>query len=218
MPKKDETMILTRNFKVSDFRAIAPGDGAKQNMLEGHAAVFDTITNIGNWYQEKIDQRAFDGCDFDDVLFFINHNTDKIPLARSRRNNGNSTMQLKVDEVGLFVSATLDVENNSEARQLYSSVARGDMDGMSFMFRVADDKWSGLDTDMPTRTILKIAKVFECSAVNWPAYPTTDISARDQMSLDNDRRALDNARRSQELDNSREVNIYKLKNKILGGM
>ena len=137
MPKKDgETpklgeMILTRCFKVADIRAVKPGDDPEYK-LEGHAAVFDTITNIGNYYNEKIQRGAFDGCDFDDVLFFINHNTDKIPLARSRRNNGNSTMQLKVDDIGLMTTASLDVENNSEAQQLYSSVSRGDIDGMSF--------------------------------------------------------------------------------------
>ena len=222
MPKKDSEipklgeMILTRCFKVADIRAVKPGDDPEYK-LEGHAAVFDTITNIGNYYNEKIQRGAFDGCDFDDVLFFINHNTDKIPLARSRRNNGNSTMQLKVDDIGLMTTASLDVENNSEAQQLYSSVSRGDIDGMSFMFRVADDEWIGLDTKMPTRVIKRIAKVYECSAVNWPAYPTTDISARDMSALDNAKLALENAR-SQELDNSKELNILKIQNQIKGAI
>jgi phage head maturation protease len=88
---------------------------------------------------------------------------------------------------------------------------------MSFCFRVAEDKWDGLDTDMPTRSILKIAKVYEVSAVNSPAYDLTDINARDKAALDNAKSSLDNAR-SQELENSEAVDIYKLKNKILGGI
>ena len=214
--KFDESMLLTRSFKVPDFRAIQPEDKTTKR-LEGHAAVFDSMTSIGGWYNEIISRTAFDGCDFDDVLFFVNHNTCKIPLARSRRNNSNSTMQLSVDNIGLSVGADIDTENNSEARQLYSSIDRGDMAGMSFMFRVKEDKWDDLDTDTPTRTILSIAKVYEVSAVNCPAYDLTDINARDKTALDNAKTALDNAR-SKELENSKAIDIYKLKNKILGGL
>ncbi|CQR73310.1 Caudovirus prohead protease [Sporomusa ovata DSM 2662] len=210
-------MFLTRKFKVTDFRAVQPTDQNETKSLEGHAAVFNSMTSIGGWYNEIIERGAFDGCDFDDVLFFVNHNTDKIPLARSRRNNGNSTMQLSVDNTGLLVKADLDTENNQEARQLYSSVERGDIDGMSFMFRVKDDAWENLDTDTPTRKIKKISKVYEVSAVNWPAYDDTDINARDKAALDNAKLALENAR-SQELENSKALDILKLKNKILGGL
>jgi len=214
--KFDESMLITRSYNVPDFRALQP-EGQAEKRLEGHAAVFDSMTSIGGWYNEIISRGAFDGCDFDDVLFFINHDTRKIPLARSRRNNSNSTMQLSIDNIGLSMGANIDTENNSEARQLYSSVDRGDMAGMSFMFRVKEDKWSDLDSDTPTRTILSIAKVYEVSAVNCPAYDLTDINARDKTALDNAKRALDNAR-SQELDNSKELDIYKFKNKIIGGI
>jgi len=213
----DKSMIVTRSFNVPDFRAVQLQADEPTKRLEGHAAVFDAMTNIGEWYNEIIARGAFDGCDFDDVLFFVNHDMQKIPLARSRRNNSNSTMQLQIDTIGLSVGASIDTENNTEARQVYSSVERGDISGMSFCFRVAEDQWDGLDTDMPTRTILKIAKVYEVSAVNSPAYDLTDINARDKTALENAKLALDNAR-SQELDNSEAVDIYKLKNKILGGI
>jgi len=214
--KFDESMMLRRNFEVKDFRAV-PAAEDKLKMLTGHPAVFEQMTNIGGWYNEIIERGAFDGTDFEDVLFFVNHDMGKIPLARSRRNNLNSTMRLGLDEIGLSIEAELDTENNMEARQVYSSVDRGDITGMSFCFRVAEDQWEGLDTDMPTRHIRKIAKVFEVSAVNCPAYDTTDINARDRQALDNAKRALDNAR-SEELDNSKVLDIYKLKNKILGGL
>lgn len=214
MEKTNEPMLVKRSFEVNDFRSMQQQEDAKTKRLEGHPAVFNSETSIGGWYTEIIERGAFDGCDFDDVLFFVNHETRKIPLARSRRNNSNSTMRLKIDNIGLFIEADLDVENNQEARQLCSSIERGDITGMSFMFRIKEQKWENLDTPNPTRRILKISKVYEVSAVNTPAYEKTDINARDKEALDNAKLALDNAR-SQELDNSKALEIYKLKNQIL---
>lgn len=209
----DELSMLSikRSYVVADFRALEEG-GAK---IEGHAAVFGQTANIGGYFYEVIDRGAFDGCDFDDVMFFVNHDTRKIPLARSRRNNGNSTMQLHVDDIGLKVRANLDVENNQEAKALYGSIGRGDLDGMSFAFRIKEQRWENLDSDMPTRVITKFAKVFEVSAVNIPAYSNTDIYARDQSALENAKITLDNVR-SQELENSKNlVEIERLRTQIL---
>lgn len=208
LPSKDE--IVIRSFNMSDLQAVDDG-----NYIEGHAAVYDEKTNIGDYFYEIIERGAFDECDFDDVLFSVNHDMRKIPLARSRRNNGNSTMQLNLDTKGLYVKADLDVENNAEAKSLYSAVKRGDIDGMSFIFYVEEDRWEDLDKDMPTRHILKVKKVREVSAVNYPAYGGTDINARDQAVLDNAVQALENAR-SKELDNSKEqLEVLKLRTKIL---
>jgi uncharacterized protein len=194
LPLKDDRVI--RSFGMPDVRA-----GDEQGTIEGHAAVFGQKTSIGGWFYEIIERGAFDSTDFDDVLFSTNHDLRKIPLARSRRNNSNSTMQLTIDEKGLFIRATLDIENNNDAKSLYSSVQRGDLDGMSFIFYVQEEKWEDLDSDMPTRRIQKIKKVIEVSAVTFPAYTGTDIHARDKQALDNAKLALDNAR-SDELDNS----------------
>lgn len=211
MNKQMNELSVVRSFNVSDFRAT---DNEKYN-VEGHAAVFNQSTTIGNWFYEVIERGAFDECDFDDVLFFVNHNMNKIPMARSRRNNGNSTMKLEVDDVGLFIRADLDIENNSEARTLHSSISRGDIDGMSFAFRIKEQTWENLDTDMPTRRIQKIAKVFEVSAVNQPAYTNTNINARDKEALESAKIALDNAR-SKELDNSNDnLEIERLRTQIL---
>lgn len=214
--KIDETLLLKRSFNVKDFRAAENIDD-NEYFLEGHAAVFNSETSIGGWYTEIIERGAFDECNFDDVPFFTNHKTSKIPLARSRRNNGNNTMNINIDEKGLFIRAKLDVENNVEAKQLYSSVKREDISGMSFSFRVKEQSWENLDQAIPIRRIKKIAKVYEVSAVNDPAYEDTDITARDKAALDNAKNALDNAR-SSELENSNAVELYKIKNKILGGV
>lgn len=199
-------------FCGQEFRALE-NDGEK--FIEGHAAVFDVKTNIGGWFDEVIDKGAFDGTDFRDVALFVNHGFEQIPLARSRRNNGNSTMTLSVDDVGLKIRAKLDVENNPDAKTLYSSVERGDISGMSFCFRVDSEEWLDLDSDMPTRRIKKIAQVYEVSACTYPAYETTDIQARAAATaLENAKKALDNAR----ADEVKQLEIYKVKNRILGGI
>ena len=184
------------------------------NKVVGLAAVYGSRTQIGNWFYEIIDRGAFDETDLTDVLFCVNHDLSKIPLARSRRNNGNSTMQLFVDERGLNMESEIDVDKNAEASALYSAIERGDITGMSFMFRIKDEVWEDLDSNMPTRRITKVAKVWEVSAVNFPAYESTGIDAREARSLESDLKALENARAA--LDKAKnEVEMLKLRNQIL---
>lgn len=181
----------------------------EEDIIQGHAAVIGQVTNIGGIFNEVIEPGCFDKTDFRDVIFSINHDLNKIPLARSRNNNENSTLQLSVDEVGLSVKAKLDTENNNEARALYSAVNRQDITGMSFIFIVRVDEWEGLDTDMPTRHITDIGKVIEVSAVNFPAYSETDINARSSNELDSLRLMLDSKRAEYKLlhDNERRKKL-----------
>lgn len=203
LPDKNEAAI--RSFGLADLRAVE-----EENVIEGHPAVYDQKTLIGGYFYEVIERGAFDGCNFDDVLLCVNHDLKKLPLARSRRNNGSSTMQLQTDSTGLYIKATLDVEGNSEAKSLYSAVKRGDIDGMSFLFYIQEQKWVDLDQEIPTRHILKIKNVREVSAVNFPAYTGTDINARDQDALDNAAKVLENAR-SSVLDNTKsELELAKI--------
>jgi len=178
-----------RSFGMPDLTVQPEG-----NVLQGHAAVFDQTTDIGGMFNEIIDRGAFSQTDFTDVLMSINHDLDRIPLARSRNNNANSTLQLQVDNTGLAIRANLDVDNNQEAKALYSSIQRGDINGMSFIFYVRGENWEGLDTETPTRHITDIAKVIEVSAVSFPAYDQTDISARSSETLDSAKKTLDSAK------------------------
>ena len=175
-------------------------ENERGKIITGRPIVFDRRTNIGA-FDEIIEHGALDGTDLTDVLLSANHDLQKIPLARSRRNNANSTLRLMPDGDGMTISALLDTENNSEARALYSAVKRGDMSGMSFIFflRSTDDEaWDDLDTDHPTRRIKRIAKVIEVSAVNFPAYPQTEINARDKQALENARAVLERARNARD--------------------
>lgn len=152
-------------------------ESERGHIITGRPIVFNERTDLG-WYDEIIDQDALSETDLKDVRFLVNHNTDMIPLARSRNNNENSTMQLSVNEYGMDIRVDLDTENNTEARNLYSAVDRGDISGMSFMFTVDGDEWEDLESEHPTRHIRKISKVFEVSAVTFPAYTATSINAR----------------------------------------
>ena len=179
--------------------------------LTGMPIVFDERTDLG-WYDEIIDKGALDRTDLKDVRFLINHNTDMIPLARSRNNNENSTMQMTVDQSrGMAIRVDLDTENNTDAKSLYSAVERGDISGMSFMFTVDKDMWEDIDTEHPTRHILSISRVFEVSAVTFPAYEATSIQARGLAdALDSAKASLESAKAEQ-----REIERKKARIRIL---
>lgn len=185
-----------RNYQF-EVRAEEGEDGIK--ILTGRPIVYNSPTDIGGWFQEEIMRGALDETDLTDVRFLVNHNTDMIPLARSRRNNGNSTMQMTVDSEGLFLNkVSLDVENNADAKALYSAVERGDLDGMSFMFSVEEEEWDYSNADYPTRRITKIGSVIEVSAVTWPAYDSTFIDSRSNEVLESAKAALERAKELRE--------------------
>lgn len=187
------------------------------NIITGRPIVYNSRTDLG-WYDEIIEPGALNNTDLTDVRFLVNHDTSKIPLARSRRNNGNSTMQLTVDNDGMTIRVILDTENNSEARALYSAVQRGDISGMSFMFNINDEEWENLDSDHPTRHIREISVVVEVSAVTFPAYEATDINARSREALDNARSAVETARQQRDASlDSDEKEKLRLQIEILGG-
>lgn len=174
------------------FEVRAEG-GEEGSIITGRPIVYDSRTDLG-YFDEIIERGALDKTDLTDVRFLVNHDTSRIPLARSRRNNGNSTMQLAVNDYGMDIRVELDTENNSEARALYSAVERGDITGMSFMFGVDSEEWENLDSDHPTRRIKSISTVVEVSAVTFPAYEATDINARSKEALENARSAVETVR------------------------
>lgn len=214
MSQKGKSKELLKRSYSFEVRA---EENEKGHIITGRPIVYNSRTDMG-YFDEIIDPGALNNTDLTDVRFLVNHDTNKIPLARSRRNNGNSTMQLTVDNDGMGIWVTLDTENNAEARALYSAVQRGDISGMSFMFGVNGETWDDLDTEHPTRHITDISFVLEVSAVTFPAYEATDINARDKAALDSARSALDRARQSQgnTLDSVAELELIKLKT-LFGG-
>lgn len=204
MNKKNDKVF--RNF---EFDVRAENNEEHGDHLTGRAIVYNTPTDIGGWYREFIDAGALDRTDLKDVRLLVNHNTSMIPLARSRNNNGNSTMYLSVDEKGLSIRADLDTANNTDAKNLYSAASRGDISGMSFAFTVDGERWDDLETDYPTRHITSIGRVFEVSAVTFPAYESTDLQARDAEALESAKAALESAKAA-ELEEKRAALVKKL--------
>ena len=225
----DKINKITRCF---NFEMRASKDENEKGIIEGRPIVYDSETDLG-YFREIIERGALDKTDLKDVRFLVNHNTDMIPLARSRNNNENSTMFLGVDDKGGKIRLKLDIENNSDARNLYSAIDRGDIDGMSFMFTIRGESWEDEDTDKPLRRITDIEKVFEVSAVTFPAYEATEINARCKAELENYRATLENVRRNNTPDgvsdnlingnndngnNDNELELLKLKTKILNNI
>lgn len=208
---------LERRFNPScEVRTVPTESGS---LITGRPIVYGSRTDL-EFFDEIIEPGALDGADLTDVRFLVNHNTDMIPLARSRRNNGNSTMTLTVVPEGMNMEAVVDTDNNATARELKSAIERGDLSGMSFMFSIDDEEWDDLESDHPTRHIRKIGSVVEVSAVTFPAYDATSINARSKDTLESARKAVEtaqaNAKRSVETD-SNLLELEKAKTIILGG-
>jgi hypothetical protein len=183
-----------RKFAEFNIRALENNDGENDLYVEGYAATFDQPTVLmeydGVEYKEQIDDKAFDEADMSDVIFNYNHG-GKV-MARTR----NKTLQLTVDEKGLYVRAKLD--GTDEGRKLYEEINGGYIDRMSFAFTVAEESY---DRDNHTRTIRKVKKLYDVSAVDIPAYDSTSISARSffEAEAEKEKKALDSAERRQKL-------------------
>jgi len=142
-------------------------------IIEGYAAVFDSVTDLGP-FQERIAQGAFSDVLDDDVRLLINH--DGVPLART----SNNTLELSQDETGLYYRAQLS--DTQAGRDLYEMIKRGDINQSSFAFMI--DKESN-DAD-GVRVIEKVSKLIDVSPVTYPAYQAASVFARAEDNKDND--------------------------------
>ena len=212
MPKKVDFEQRSYVFEIRAERA----EGI--STLRGTPIVYNSPTDIGGWFREIIDPGALDGANLKDVPLLVNHNERMIPIARSRNNTPRSTMRLTPTAEGLQMEADIDVERNTTARELDSAVERGDLDGMSFKFSIADERWEDLDTEYPTRHIIRFDTIAEVSAVTWPAYEATEIyAARSKEALESARSALESAGDPCESLDS-DLELLKAKTRILGGL
>lgn len=181
------------------FRA-EPTEDEKME-IKGYAAVFNSPETYS--YTEVIAPTAFDEADMSDVVLRYNHNDTFMVLARTR----NGSLKLNVDSTGLMMDAQLQ-DDITDHRNIFNAIKSGLIDKQSFAFVVAEDDY---DYDTDTRTIKKIAKVFDVAVVDQPFYNATDVSvARD---MDNDEFLT----RRQELRSKEEKNraLQKAKDEVL---
>jgi|694.fasta_scaffold45135_5 HK97 family phage prohead protease len=162
--------IERRTFTVQDVEARQAEDGTMR--LRGYAAVFNDAS-VPLPFKETIAPGAFRKTlsETPDVRLLINH--EGLPLARTK----NGTLTLSEDDRGLFMDAI--IADTTEGRDLYKLVERGDVDQMSFAFRVIRQKWS---EDRSTRTLTEVSLADgDVSVVTYPAYPTTTVEAREAL-------------------------------------
>lgn len=202
MPEKNKP-VGQREIRMFEFEVRAEESHEHGKSIVGTPIVYGQVTDMG-WCREVIDEGALDkDTDLKDVRFLIGHDTRMVPLARSRNNNKNSTMQMEITKKGMEIRVDLDTENNADARTLYSAVSRGDISGMSFMFIVDKAMWEDIDKANPLRHVKHIRKVFEVSAVAFPAYEGTDLqTASENGAPEGARSALESAAR-RELEEAR---------------
>lgn len=141
----------------------------KGRTLVGYAAVFNSAADIGGYFMEKIAPGAFDGALNSDVRALINHDTGRV-IGRTKA----GTLRLSVDSVGLAVE--IDLPDNTDGRDLGTSVERGDISGMSFGFEVTKQEWDETG-NIPIRTIQAV-NLYEVSPTAFPAYEDTQIAMR----------------------------------------
>ena len=179
---------------LQDFSLVPREEGSEEYRVKGTAVVFDTPTVLyecdGVEYCEIIDRHAFDGCDTSDVIFNYNHGGKVVARLR------NKTLALRVTERGLEVEA--DLSGTQAGRELYEEIDGGYVDKMSFSFSVRESKY---DSVTHTRTITKVKKLYDVSAVDIPAYEETSISARSFFTEEHGKElaALEQARRRRKL-------------------
>lgn len=156
-------------------------DEGKEYKVEGYATTFDRPYVLyecdGITYYEKVDRHALDEADISDVIMQYDHS------GRVFARQSNGTLELSADNTGLKVSA--DLSKTELAKGLYEDIAAGMVTKMSWAFVVTQDSY---DTSTRTRTILKIKKVYDVSAVSIPANDDTNIAARNYV---NGRRELE---------------------------
>ncbi len=170
---RDDRMYRTfSNLKVrSEQIETEDGKVTEEMIVEGQAVTFESPTVLFKCgeteYKEVIDRNAFNEADMTDVIFNYNHGGKVV--ARTR----NKTLELFIDANGLNIRARLD--GTEEGRKLYEEIKGGYIDRMSFCFTVQEESY---DKEQHQWRVLKVEKLFDVSAVDFPAYDTTNISAR----------------------------------------
>ena len=190
---------------VGKVESRASEDGSKITII-GQPVVFDQKTDIAGLWSESIAPGAIDTETLRDVRLLINHDFSGVPLARSRRNNANSTMRATFNDFAVDMEADLDAKN-PKAIEVDSAIKRGDITGMSFAFLVDGEEWDDLDTDYPHRTITHVSVIYEFSICTFPAYEGTSVASR---SLDSGKRSLADARAALESARQKAAKIDEL--------
>lgn len=157
-----------REYRSMELRILPQEEEQNRYMVEGYASTFDTyvlFSQDGVDYSERIEPTAFEGADLSDVVFRVDH--EGPVYARSSA----GTVEVWADEHGLAQRS--DLSRTQRSRDVFADIEAGNYPQMSFAFTVAEDHY---DKATHTRVIDRIAKVYDVSAVSFPANPNTSLS------------------------------------------
>ena len=197
-----------RQYRSFNFEHRELEDGVM--MVQGMPVVFDQETVIweydGIQYKEIVDSRALDGADMSDVVFNIDHSGK--PGAKTK----NRTLGLFLKSDGLYMEA--DLSKNATGRELYEDIKNGFYDKMSFAFTVRE---SSYDKETKTRTILKIDKLYDVSAVTFPAYKETSLIARSwaEAQFEIEKKAAEAEKEAEASMSAEALEVERLRAKVL---
>jgi len=172
MPSKE------REYRSMELRSVVSENDDKSYIVEGYATTFGDTYELyrdGHYIvRENVDKDAFRNTDMSDVVFQIDHG------GRVYARTKNNLLQLDTDEHGLHTRA--DLSKTASAREVFEDIEAGNYYQMSFAFTVTKDSYIEEEAEngdyILTRTILEVGKLYDVSAVSFPANPNTDISAR----------------------------------------
>lgn len=162
-------MKANREYRSMELRILpSEDDGKTSYVVEGYASTFEPyvlMTIDGTDYSERIEPDAFEGADMSDVVFRVDHEGP----VYARTSAG--TVEVWPDEHGL--AQRTDLSRTQRSRELFADIEAGNYPQMSFAFTVSEEHY---EKETHTRVIERIAKVFDVSAVSFPANPTTELS------------------------------------------
>lgn len=210
MPMKND-----REYRSFDLVKRAKEENEESSyIVEGYASTFEEYTLYEDdevIYNERIEPTAFDEADLSDVVFLLDH-TGRV-YARTK----NGTVSLSTDEKGLFTRT--DLSKTTASRGVFEDIEAGNYSQMSFAFTVAEDRFeekrSEGEKTVYTRIIDRVKKVFDISAVGFPANPTTDIGVATRSAFNGaieklQAERLEEERRRQEVERARAIAKLKL--------
>ena len=148
----------------------AEGDGESGRTTKGYACLFDNVTSIGGYWQERFAKGAFSKSLGERDVVALHSHDDGRPMGRMSRD----TLRVTEDDKGLGFEN--DLPDTQDGRDLATSIDRGDIEGMSFRFRALKEEWDE-PQDPPMRTVIE-AELFEITYTAFPAYPDTEVGMR----------------------------------------
>jgi uncharacterized protein len=204
MENEMENEIERRNIELIEFRLVE--DENKKPKIEGHAAVFNKLSEPMWGFREKISPGAFkNSITSDDVRALFNHDPNYV-LGRNKA----KTLTLEEDERGLFIQ--IDPPDAQWARDLQESIRRGDISQMSFGFVTIKDSWEyKKEGKGETIRTLEEVKLFDVSPVTYPAYPQTTVKVRDYLSAIKEAETETDGLRPPEKVDKERLELYKRK-------